>query len=137
MPTPSTPPTIPSTSTNTSLQFRPTMPPPQPLQQIIYQTIAPHIQPPRKFNGKTSVVHWWTAFMAYVTFVKFNPQEICQILPNFLEGPAETWFYTLTDTVRSSVDIFKEALFKRFRPSQLNVELMDIRQGENETDDDY
>jgi hypothetical protein len=55
--------------------------------------------------------------------------------PSYLEGSVESWYHSVSETVQSSLQLIKEALFKRFRPSQLSVELKDINQGDGETVD--
>ena len=64
-------------------------------------------------------------------------RQMCSFLPSYLEGSVESWYHSVSETVQSSLQLIKEALFKRFRPSQLSVELKDINQGDGETVDVY
>ena len=56
--------------------------------------------------------------------------------PHYLEGIAEQWFYNLEEPI-NSIEHLKQLLYKRFRPSALNIELLDFRQSMTETVDDY
>ena len=62
-------------------------------------------------------------------------RQMCSFFPSYLEGSVESWYHSVSETVQSSLQLIKEALFKRFRPSQLSVELKDINQGDGETVD--
>lgn len=108
----------------------------QPLPQF-QMPVPPHLMPVRKFSGKGSVVQWWKSFLTYMTLQGLTEARICQYFPCYLEGNAEYWYNNLNDSIKKSFNLLKEAFLKRFRPTQLNVELMDISQGEQETVDDY
>lgn len=62
---------------------------------------------------------------------------ICTFFPSYLEGDAEQWYYSVSDTMKTSVARIKDVLFTRYCPSKLSVELIDINQSEMETVDEY
>ena len=59
------------------------------------------------------------------------------ILPSYLEGDAEQWYHSVSDTMKTSVSRIKDVLFTGYCPSKLSVELIDINQSETETVDEY
>jgi hypothetical protein len=62
-------------------------------------------------------------FMALMSLHNMIERQMCSFLPSYLEGSVESWYHSVSETVQSSLQLIKEALFKRFRPSQLSVEL--------------
>jgi len=54
----------------------------------------------------------------------------------YLEGIAEQWFYSLRESI-TSTDNLTELLYKRFRHSALTIALLEFKQSNTETVDDY
>ena len=97
----------------------------------------PHAQL-RRFNGKNSAVTWWCQFMAYISLHRMSVRDAIQSLHFYLEGAAETWFHTLDPIIKMSLETLKAAFMARFCPSsKLNLKMMDVRQHEAETVEDY
>ena len=97
----------------------------------------PHVQL-RRFNGKNSAVTWWCQFMAYISLHRMPVRDAIQSLHFYLEGAAETWFHTLDPIIKTSLETLKAAFMARFCPSsKLNLKMMDVRQHEAETVEDY
>ena len=97
----------------------------------------PHVQL-RRFNGKNSAVTWWCQFMAYISLHRMPVGDAIQSLHFYLEGAAETWFHTLDPIIKTSLETLKAAFMARFCPSsKLNLKMMDVRQHEAETVEDY
>ena len=61
----------------------------------------------------------------------------CTFFPHYLEGGAEKWYHSVSDTMKTSVSRIKDVLFTRYCPSKLSVELIDINQSETETVGEY
>jgi len=57
--------------------------------------------------------------------------------PYYLEGIAEQWFFILEEPITSTENLTQLLLYKRFRPSALDIELLEFKQSTTETVDDY
>ncbi|KAK3097873.1 hypothetical protein FSP39_014042 [Pinctada imbricata] len=97
----------------------------------------PHVQL-RRFSGKQSAVTWWCQFMAYISLHRMPVRDAIQSLHFYLEGAAETWFHALDPIFKSSLETLKAAFMARFcSSSKLNLKMMDVRQSETETVEEY
>ncbi|XP_061171220.1 actin nucleation-promoting factor WAS-like [Saccostrea echinata] len=61
-----------------------------------------------------------------------------ETLPFYLAGAAESWFFSIDDTVKQSLTAIKEAIHQRFQPSSRNnLQLMDVKQKQTESVEDF
>jgi hypothetical protein len=129
-----------ATASNTTVQRAPSVlavnNPAVPHYQF-QRSVSPHFMTVKTFNGRGSVIQWWKAFITYMMIQKITDAMTCTFFPSYLEGDAEQWYHSVSDTMKTSVSRIKDALFTRYCPSKLSVELIDINQSETETVDEY
>ena len=129
-----------STSNEDARQLlTPPLPPPPPSQQRAPASPMPpkvsvHLTP---YNGLASVVQWWLNFMSYVTLYQMTDEQAINILPFYFTEPVKHWFYQLADSSKTSIMSFKRALFARYRKTEEDLDLDDIKQGDGEDIDSY
>ena len=129
-----------STSNEDTRQLlTPPLPPPPPSQQRAPASPMPpkvsvHLTP---YNGLASVVQWWLHFMSYVTLYQMTDEQAINILPFYFTEPVKHWFYQLADSSKTSIMSFKRALFARYRKTEEDLDLDDIKQGDGEDIDSY
>ena len=76
--------------------------------------------------------------MAYIQLSRVSEGEAISSLLFFLTGTAQLWFANLEPFVKQSLQSIKQAFMTRFQPSsKLNLNLMDVEQGQQESVEDY
>ncbi|XP_078321230.1 uncharacterized protein LOC111115713 isoform X1 [Crassostrea virginica] len=110
---------------------------PAPPMTVVTRSHTPHVTL-TKFDGRTSAIQWWLKFMAFIQLQAMSSQQAILSLPFYLTGAAEAWFATLSNEAKASVESIRQAFHDRFRPTSAhNFQLMDVRQGSEETVDDF
>lgn len=102
--------------------------------------LFPRIPAPQlpKFDGRGSVTEWWMSFVAFITLTNIPAIKAIQMLHLYFSGIALQWFKFLDPVKKSSLDIFKQAFFARFKPSSLiNTDLLSIQQQPGESVKEY
>ena len=106
---------------------------PAPPMTVVTRSHTPHVTL-TKFDGRTSAIQWWLKFMAFIQLQAMSSQQAILSLPFYLTGAAEAWFATLSNEAKASVESIRQAFHDRFRPTSAhNFQLMDVRQGSEET----
>lgn len=96
--------------------------------------VTVHLAP---YNGLSSVVQWWLNFLSYVQLYQLTDDQAINILPFYFTEPVKHWFYQLEANARSSLSQFKLAFFSRFRKNDEDLDLDDIKQGQEEDIDSF
>lgn len=96
--------------------------------------VTVHLAP---YNGLSSVVQWWLNFLSYVQLYQLADDQAINILPFYFTEPVKHWFYQLEANARSSLSQFKLAFFSRFRKNDEDLDLDDIKQGQEEDIDSF
>ena len=133
-----------STGTDQSEQTVTTQPGTSSTTPLIQSTAPPPGFMPRynvqieQFNGKGNAGQWWTMFVAFVTLQRMPEAESILVLPFHLSGIAREWFNILDSSCKTSLSTIKDAFLKLFKPMiKQGVKLTDLKQGDNETVDEY
>lgn len=59
-------------------------------------------------------------------------------LPFYLAGAAEIWFFSLDNSLKTSLESIRQAIHNRFKPSSRhNLQLMDVKQKDTESVEDF
>ena len=96
---------------------------------------------PTLFHGRENenIDRWLQGFALYLANCKIPPtsDQAAIKLALHLSGPAETFYYNLSNTVQASYTLLKDALTQRFSPAHRHLrnrqELSKRRQGPNES----
>lgn len=96
--------------------------------------VTVHLAP---YNRLSSVVQWWLNFLSYVQLYQLTDDQAINILPFYFTEPVKHWFYQLEANARSSLSQFKLAFFSRFRKNDEDLDLDDIKQGQEEDIDSF
>lgn len=121
----------------------PPPPPPQPRPaNPLYQEEAmiPRIPAPQlpKFDGRGSATEWWMSFMAFISFTNIPVVRAIQMLHFYFTGISLQWFTFLDPVKKTSLEMFKQAFFDRFKPSSpINKDLLRIQQQPGEGVEEY
>lgn len=121
----------------------PPPPPPQPLPDNPphqEEAMIPRIPAPQlpKFDGKGSATEWWMSFMAFISFTNIPVVRAIQMLHFYFTGISLQWFTFLDPRKKTSLEIFKQAFFDRFKPSSpINKDLLRIQQQPGEGVEEY
>lgn len=75
--------------------------------------------------------------MSYVQLYQLTDDQAINILPFYFTEPVKHWFYQLEANARSSLSQFKLAFFSRFRKNDEDLDLDDIKQGQEEDIDSF
>lgn len=125
-----------TTGTQMSTGQRPAPPAPQ-------ATAAVTAMPPKVsvhlalYNGVSSVVQWWMNFISYIQLYQMTNDQALNSLPFYFTEPVKHWFYQLQLTTRASLTNFKQAFFARYKKTEEDLDLDDIKQGIDEDLDSY
>ncbi|XP_078372995.1 uncharacterized protein LOC144656625 [Oculina patagonica] len=100
---------------------------------------------PTPFHGRENenVDRWLQRFALYLANRKIHPDsdQAAVQLALHLSGPAESFYYNLSNTVQASYDALKEALKERFSPAHRHLRLRQAlstrRQGPNESIENF
>lgn len=76
-------------------------------------------------------------FISYIQLYQITNDQTLNILPFYFTEPVKHWFYQLQLTTRASSTNFKQAFFARYRETEEDLDLDDIKQGINEDLDSY
>lgn len=104
------------------------------------QLLFPRIPAPQlpKFDGRGSATEWWMSFVAFITLTNIPAVKAIQMLHLYFGGISLQWFTFLDPVKKSSLDIFKQAFFARFKPSSpINEDLLWIQQQPGEGVKEY
>lgn len=96
--------------------------------------VSVHLAP---YNGVSSVVQWWMNFISYIQLYQMTNDQALNILPFYFTEPVKHWFYQLQLTTRASLTNFKQAFFARYRKTEEDLDLDEIKQGIDEDLDSY
>ena len=100
----------------------------KPHQHEDYYPMIPAPQLP-KFDGRGSATEWWKSFMAFIRFTNIPVVRAIQMLHFYFSRISLQWFIFLDPVKKTSLDIFRQALFERFKSSpQFNKDLLRIQQ---------
>ena len=117
-------------------------PPPQPLpaNPHQYEECFPRIPAPQlpKFDGRGSATEWWMSFMAFIRFTNIPAVRAIQMLHFYFSGISLQWFNFLDPVKKTSLDVFRQAFFERFKSSSpFNKDLLRIQQQPGEGVEEY
>ncbi|XP_062576245.1 uncharacterized protein LOC134267044 [Saccostrea cucullata] len=96
--------------------------------------VTVHLTP---YDRASSAVQWWLNFMSYVSVYQMTDSQALNIIPFNITEPVKHWFYQLAQASKSSLSAFKHAFFDRYRKTDEDLDLDDIKQGANEKLDSY
>lgn len=120
-----------------NVSFSPLLPQVLPSKEKLLFPRIPAPQLP-KFDGTGSATEWWMSFVAFVTLTNLPAVKAIQMLHLYFSGISLQWFTFLDPVKKSSMDIFKQAFFARFKPSSpINKDLMWIQQQPGEGVKEY
>eukprot|EP00105_Crassostrea_gigas_P039151 XP_019923299.1 PREDICTED: uncharacterized protein LOC109618898 [Crassostrea gigas] len=81
---------------------------------------------------------WWMSFMAFISFTYIPVVRAIQMLHFYLTGISLQWFTFLNPVKKTSLEMFKQAFFDRFKPSSpINKDLLRIQQQPREGVEEY
>lgn len=91
-----------------------------------------------KYDGKTSIVQWWLKFMTFLSLQKVSEAVAINTLPFYIAGAAESWFFSLDNSLKTSLESIRQAIHNRFKPSSRhNLQVMDVKQKDTESVEDF
>ena len=142
---PPPPPKVPVSSNTSPQSAGPSPAPPaaqqpasNPLQSQHTCAVTKPLVKMRPYNGKSSALQWWLRFMTFIQLNQMSPHGALLRLPFYLQDAAQVWYETLEAKWKVSLEVVKIAFLDRFKPtSNVNVELMDAKQGPTEEADDF
>ena len=73
---------------------------------------------PEPFTGDQDEDLWMKKFTQFAQLQGWNETRQLALMPLLLQDKALTWFDSLADQQRETFQVFKENLFKRYRPHE-------------------
>lgn len=67
-----------------------------------------------KYDGKTLIVQWWLQFMTFLSLQKVSEAVAFNTLPFYLAGAAESWVFSLDNSLKTSLESIRQAIHNIF-----------------------
>lgn len=76
--------------------------------------------------------------MTFLSLQKVSEAVAINTLPFYLTGAAESWFFSLDNSLKTSLESIRQAIHNRSKPSSRhNLQLMDVKQKDTESVEDF